>query len=124
VSPRTDPTVLTSRDTLAHLLHANADRLDWPVRLALSSAFNYLDDSLPTLAAPPQSPLEQPQPEYADDGDPAALAARIEALRADLLRLLEHLPDAVAADVDPYAVGHAAAELGTALRELSTGRPA
>jgi hypothetical protein len=122
VSLRTDPTVLTSRDTLAQLLHANTDRLNWPVRLALSSAFNYLDDTLPTLTPPPPTPEQKPQ--YIDHPDGMDLVARIDALRADLLTLIEHLPEAVAEGVDPYAIGHAAAELGTALRELSTGRPA
>ncbi len=111
MSPQTNPTVLATRDAVAGLLNHTQHTLAWPVRLALSSAFNHLDDTLPTLVPPPKPPGEP------SEGD---VVARVEALRADLLRLLEDLPD----DVDPYAVGHAAGELGAALRELCTGRPA
>ncbi len=110
--PQTNSTVLTTRDAVAGLLNDTQHTLAWPVRLALSSAFNHLDDTLPALVPPPKSPGE---PSECSD-----VVARVEALRADLLRLLEDLPD----DVDPYAVGHAAGELGAALRELCTGRPA
>ena len=117
--PRSNSTVLATRDAVAQLLNASGDALTWPVRLALSSAFNYLDDTLPGLAPPPPPPEEpSPCPNGID------LIARVELLRADLLRLLEHLPDGLGEDVDPYAVGHAAGELGAALRELCTGRPA
>jgi len=117
VLPQTNSTVLATRDAVAQLLNASGDVLAWPVRLALSSAFNYLDDTLPVLAPPP--PAEpSPCPNGID------LIARVELLRADLLRLLEDLPDEVGEDVDPYAVGYAAGELGAALRELGTGRPA
>jgi hypothetical protein len=122
VSPRSNPTnatVLTTRDAVAQLLTETGETLTWPVRLALTSAFNYLDDALPTLAPPLLPPEKEPQ--YADVVN---LVARVEALRADLLNLLKHPPDAVAEQVDPYAVGHAAGELGTAVRELSTSRPA
>jgi hypothetical protein len=112
VNPRTNATVLATRDGVAELLHSTSDAMAWPVRLALAAAFNYLDDSLPVLAPPPLPP--KADPENAD------ITARIEMLRADLLCLIDIAP----ADVDPYAVGHAAAELGTALRELTTGRPA
>ena len=117
MQPRTNPTVATIRDAVAHLLNDTAGDLTWPVRLALSSAFNYLDDALPNLA-PSLSPPPQEEAECADAT--TGVVARIEALRVDLLSLIEDLP----ADVDPYAVGHAAAELGAALRELTTGRPA
>ena len=113
---RTNSTVLTSRDAVAHLLNDTTGDLSWPVRLALSSAFNYLDDALPNLA-PPVLPPPQEEQEFIHA---TGVVARIEALRVDLLSLIESTP----ADVDPYAVGHAAAELGTALRELTTGRPA
>ncbi len=116
MSPRTNSTVLTTRDTIAQLLNEIGETLAWPVRLALSSAFNHLDDTVPTLAPPPKPPSMPPgEPSECPD-----VVARVEALRAALMRLLEDLPD----DVDPYAVGHAAGELGTALRELAQGRPA
>jgi hypothetical protein len=112
VSPRTNSTVIITRDGVAELLTCTRDALAWPVRLALASAFNYLDDASPVLAPPLLPPREDP--EYTD------IAARIETLRAGLLGLIDDMPTGV----DPYAIGHAAAELGTALRELTTGRPA
>jgi hypothetical protein len=112
VNPRTNFTVLTTRDGVAELLHSTRDALAWPVRLALASAFNYLDDALPLLTPPPLPRTEEA--EYTD------ITARVGTLRADLLGLIDDMPTGV----DPYAVGHAAAELGTALRELTAGRPA
>jgi hypothetical protein len=111
VQPPMDATLITTRDGVAELLNTTTDALAWPVRLALASAFNYLDDALP-LHAQPLPPKEVA--EYAN------VTARVETLRADLLGLMDDLPTGV----DPYAVGHAAAELNTALRELTTGRPA
>ena len=113
MSPQSNPTILATRDAITQLLNDTAGVLTWPVRLALSSAFNYLDDTLPGLTPPPKPPGEPSQ--RAD-----VVTVRIETLRGDLLGLLENLPD----DIDPYAIGHAAGELGTALRELTTGRPA
>lgn len=110
--PQTNSTVLAIRDAVAQLLDASGDVLTWPVRLALSSAFNHLDDTLPTLTPPPLPPHQR--------SERPDIVATIELVRADLLRLLEDLPE----DIDPYAVGHAAGELGSALRELCTGRPA
>lgn len=134
MSPRTNSTVLHTRDAIAALLNNThhtqdtQDTLTWPVRLALSSAFNHLDDALPNLPAltppPPIPPAVPPDEPHHEPSGCAGVAARVEALRADLLRLLEDPPEANADDVDPYAVGHAAGELGVALRELSTVRPA
>ena len=112
MQPRMDTTLITTRDGVAELLNSTSDALGWPVRLALASAFNYLDDALPLLAPPLPPPTE--------DAECADVTARIETLRAELLDLIDDMPTGV----DPYAVGHAAAELSTALRELATGRPA
>lgn len=122
MQPRTNPTVLTTRDAVADLLRNPTDVLTWPVRTALASAFNYLDDALPVLMPPPAS--SQHSEVTTALTDLGYIAGRIQVLRADLLGLLEHLSDAIAEDIDPYAVGYAAGELGAALRELTQGGPA
>lgn len=122
MQPATHHTVRATRDAVADLLRPTQPSLDWPVRTALAAAFNYLDDALP-VPAPPPRPADD-RTKHTHHADNADVAARVEALRTDLLRLLEQPPDETCGDIDPYAIGHAAGELGAALREVTQGRPA
>ena len=97
MQPRTNPTVLTTRDAVADLLRYPADVLTWPVRTALASAFNYLDDALPVLT-PPSVPSDQTT-EAIEHRDVGNIAGRIQVLRDDLLELLEH-PSGAVGDTD------------------------